>query len=181
MNQQIEFQVKKSIVESKEETLKYFLDQGFKLVSSNKNSLQFRRGSMLRNMITFNPLKWKSSIQIEFHEENIVVNFDINTIYQIVTIREERLWANFISNYQRTIETGKSLIFENQIELKNTKKSSWKYIRYALLGAITFGVPSGIIAYLTDIESIVAIGTASGALTFMMNKINKEKEENLTQ
>lgn len=180
MNHKIEFKSNKPINILKEETLNYFQKQGFKLANSDKNLLQFERGSVMKNMVTFNPLKWKSSIKIKFEEDIVNANFDINTLYQVVTLKEERLWEKFISNYQKTIETGKSLISENQAEHRATKKSSWKYIRYAVLGAIVFGIPSGIIAYLTGIESIVTIGTASGALMFMMNKINKEKEENAT-
>ena len=180
MNQKIEFKSNKSVNILKEETLNYFQKQGFKLVKSDENSLQFERGSVMKNMVTFNPLKWKSSIKIKFKEDTVKANFDINTIHQGVTLKEGRLWEKFISNYQKTIETGKSLISENQAELRATKKSSWKYIGYAILGAIVFGIPSGIIAYLTGIESIVTIGAVSGSLMFMMNKINKEKEENAT-
>lgn len=180
MKQKIEFKSNKSIDVLKEETLNYFQKQGFKLASGDENSLQFERGSALKNMVTFNPLKWKSLIKIKFEEDIVKANFDINTIYQAVTLKEERLWEKFISNYQKTIETGKSLLSENQTELKATKKSSWKYIGYAILGAIVFGIPSGIIAYLTGIESIVTIGAVSGALIVMINKINKEKEENAT-
>lgn len=180
MNQKIEFKSNKSVNLLKEETLNYFQKQGFKLAKSAENSLQFERGSAMKNMVTFNPLKWKSSIKIKFEEDTVKANFDINTIHQAVTLKEERLWGKFISNYQIRIETGKSLISENQAELKATKKSSWKHIGYAILGAIVFGIPSGIIAYLTGIESIITIGAVSGALMFMMNKINKEKEENAT-
>jgi hypothetical protein len=180
MNQKIEFKSSKSIDVLKKETLDYFQKQGFKLAGSDENILQFERGSVMKNMVTFNPLKWKSSIIIKFEEDKVKADFDINTIHQAVTLKEEELWGKFISNYQKTIETGKSLISENQSELKATKKSSWKYIGYAFLGAIVFGMPSGIIAYLTGIESIVTIGAVIGALTFMMNKINKEKEENAT-
>ena len=180
MNHKIEFKSNKSTNILKEETLNYFQNQGFKLAKSDEISLQFERGSVMKNMVTFNPLKWKSSIKIKFEEDIVKANFDINTIHQAVTLKEERLWEKFISNYQETIETGKSLISENQEELRATKKSSWKYIGYAILGAIVFGIPSGIIAYLTGVESIVIIGAVSGALTFMMTKINKEKEENAT-
>ena len=105
-------------------------------------------------------------------------NFDINTIHQAVTLEEEKLWEKFISNYQKNIETGKSLISENKSALEATKKSSWEYIGYAVLGAIILGIPSGIIADLTGIESLVAIGAVSGALIFLMYRINKQKEEN---
>lgn len=180
MNQKIEFKSNKSVNILKEETLNYFQKQGFKLAKSDENSLQFERGSVMKNMVTFNPLKWKSSIKIKFDKDIVKANFDINTIHQAVTLKEERLWEKFISNYQKVIETGESLIFENQAELKATKKSSWKYIGYAISGAIVFGIPSGIIAYLTGIKSIVTIGTVSGAIMFMISKINKEKDENAT-
>lgn len=177
MNQKIEFKSNKSVDVLEEETLNYFQRQGFKLANRDDNSLQFERGSVMKNMITFNPLKWRSSIKIKFEEEYVKANFDINTIHQAVTLEEERLWKKFISSYQETIETGKALISENQAELKATKTSSWKYILYAILGAIIFGIPSGIIAYLTGIESFVSIGAVSGGLIFMMNKINKEKKK----
>lgn len=180
MNQKIEFKSNKAVNILKEETLEYFQKQGFKLAKIDENSLQFERGSVMKNMVTFNPLKWKSSIKVKFEEDIVKANFHINTIHQAITLNEERLWAKFIANYQETIETGKSLIAENQTEVTKTKKSSWKYIVYAILGAIIFGIPSGIIAYLTGYESIVTIGAVSGALMFMMNKINKEKVENAT-
>lgn len=159
MNQKVEFKSNKSIDVLKKETLNYFQKQGFKLADSDEDSLQFERRSLMKNMVTFNPLKWKSSIRIKFEEDNVKTDFDINTTHQAVTLKEEKLWGKFISNYQETIETGKSLISENQSELKATKKSSRKYIGYAILGAIVFGISSGIIAYLTGIESIVTFGS----------------------
>lgn len=57
MNQKIEFKLKKSISKLKEETLNYFQNQGFKLAQQNGSSLQFNKGSLARNMMTFNPLR----------------------------------------------------------------------------------------------------------------------------
>lgn len=61
-------------------------------------------------------------LKIKFDKENVIANFDINTIHQAVTSEEQKLWKKFILNYQRTIETGNSLTSENQIELKKYEK-----------------------------------------------------------
>ena len=103
MNQKIEFESSKPVDVLKEETLNYFQRQGFKLTVNDENSLQFERGSVMRNMVTFNPLKWKNSIKIKFEEDRVKASFDINTIHQAVALKEERLWWEFVSNYQQTI------------------------------------------------------------------------------
>lgn len=176
MKIEIEFEVNKTIEELKNLSMDYFCSQGFTLANKDENSQQFVRGSAMRNMIAFNPLKWKSSTRILFGENRVVLFCDIDTIHQAVTLNEKNLWKEFISNYQKSIETGESFISENQIALKSTKKSSWKYIRFAILGGVIFGLLCGIIAYQTGIDSIVPIGAAGGAMMFLMYKINKEKE-----
>jgi hypothetical protein len=180
MNQKIEFKSDKSIEELKRATTTYFTEQGFKLEIDDEKFLQFKRGNTLKNMVTFNPLKWKSVTQISFEEKKVIANFEINTIYQAVTFKEEKMWENFISNYQKTIETGKSFISENKKQLKETKKSQWIYVGYALLGAIVFGIPGGILTYFTGIESFTTMGAIGGSMYFMLNKINNEKDKNAT-
>ncbi|WP_020538824.1 hypothetical protein [Lewinella cohaerens] len=176
MNKRIEFTSERKINELREETLNYFQNQGFKLSEDSTNFMHFKRGSVIRNMVTFNPLKWKSIIKIEFKSKLVITEVYVNTIFQAVTLKEEELWKNFILNYQKTMKTGESYIFDNKEELKKTKRSSWKYIWYAFIGAIIFGIPSGIVAYITGVESILRVGAISGSLIFMMNRISKEKD-----
>lgn len=176
IERKIAFNANKSIEELKEETLKCFQLQGFKLSNSGTKFLEFERGSSLKNMVTRDPLKWNSKTKISFEDNQVFAKFNINTIHQAVMAKEEKLWDIFISNYQKTIETGESFITENELALKEAKKSQWKFIGYAIIGAILFGIPSGIIAYLTGIESILRVGTIAGSIGFMMYKINEEKE-----
>lgn len=175
MTQRIEFKSDKSKDVLQKETLKYFQEQGFKLTKYDANYLKFERGSTLQNMVTFNPLKWKSVTEINFIEDKVIADFVIDTTYQMVTNKEKKLWTKFISNYQNTIEKGGSFLLENKVELEETKKSSWKYVGYAIGGAIVFGIPGGIIAYLTGIDSIFTGSMIGGSIFFIMNKMNKEK------
>ena len=177
MNKQIDFESNRSIEELKTETKDYFQNQGFKLIYSDPNSLKFKRGSAFQNSFTFNPLKWKSLITITFDNNKVSANFEIDTIYQVVSVKEEKMWETFISNYSKTIETGKSFISENKAELNTTKKSNWMYLGYAVLGAIIFAIPSVFIANFTGVDTIVSIGSAIGATIFLLCKINKDRED----
>ena len=60
MNHQVVIESKKPILDLRTASLDYFLSQGFKLTKDTSNFLQFERGNIFQNMITFNPLKWKS-------------------------------------------------------------------------------------------------------------------------
>ena len=176
MKHRIEFSSVKTLENLKIETSHYFSRHGFKMTKTDSNSLQFEVGSRLRNMITFNPLKWKSRSHISFHKHNVIAVFDIDTSFELVTSKEELLWKEFISNYQKTIELARSFESENLNYLTDAKKSSWKYIGYALLGALIFGIPFGFIAHVTKVDSIVGVGAAVGALIFVKFKINQEKK-----
>ncbi|MBD1395669.1 hypothetical protein H9Q13_00695 [Pontibacter sp. JH31] len=81
----------------------YFLSQGFNLHSNYQDQLVFKRGSTLLNMVTFNPLQWKSTITIAIADSGIESEFDINTDFQAVTLKEEQLWENFIDNFKKSI------------------------------------------------------------------------------
>ncbi len=175
MKHSINFQFYKSKEEWEGATLNYFVDQGFKLSSKKTGSLRFKRGSFMQNAITFNPLKWKSYISIELKKTTVIANFNINTVHQAVTKEEKETWDLFISNYQKNLESGESLISENRASLRSTKRSAWKYIGWAFLGVILYGIPSGLIAYITEIDEIFFVGAPAGTMHFLYGKIGRPK------
>ena len=63
----IEFESNKPLDLLKEESRIYFQKQGFRLANEGENTLDFKRGSYLTNLVAFNPLKWKSSITVVFY------------------------------------------------------------------------------------------------------------------
>ena len=85
-------------------TKAYFVRNGFKLIKAEDNKLFFSRGSVVLNMVTFNPLKWKSKIEISFGKDNsVIIDADISTVGQLVMKRELKLWDDFINNYKKEI------------------------------------------------------------------------------
>ncbi len=175
MKHQLEFTSDKSLEILQSATKQYFTTQGFKLSKEAPNHLQFKRGSISQNMLTFNPLKWKSCIDIKFDNQKIYADFDINSTFQSVTKKDEQLWETFVTNYQKSIETDQDFIQQNQHELQKTKKYNRKYLVAALIGALVFGILGIFISQW--INTTIAVWSASGAVIFMTSKIAIDKNK----
>lgn len=156
-------------------TKNYFTKLGFDLIREDSEMLVFERGSTILNFFTFNPLKWKSRIEILVEGAQVKTFFDINTVGQVVTKKEDQLWVELIQNYHLSIVEGKDFTEDTLDELKSTKLNSFKIVRSALFGALIFGIPSILLAVLTGYDSIAIVGPASGAVGVFMNELNKEK------
>lgn len=70
----------------------YFEKCGFNIFTKSPNRLEFKRGSILINSVTFNPLKWKSKIIVEIKDEELLLHLRITTYPQLVTDKEVDTW-----------------------------------------------------------------------------------------
>jgi hypothetical protein len=155
----------------------YFLMAGFKKSVETENKISFTKGNMLLNMVTFNPLNWKSLVTVSLLGNKVVADFDINTVGQMVTAREEKLWDTFVENFKVSLTQKADVTKENKEQLAKTKKDSLKYILWAVLGAIVLGVPFGFLAHFTGVDILAPAGGALGAVLFMMWKVNRDKKK----
>lgn len=175
----IEFKVSET-TDLKKMTIEYFTKSGFKHLDtdSTDQKIIFQRGSIASNMWTFNPLNWKSEIDIEFNGQEVKANFNINAAGQIPTNKDELLWQTFINNYQKyLLESNFDYLTENAKNLKTTKSKNFKYLGWAILGGLIGGIPTGLIAYWTGIKTIASVGAACGAIALLINKINDDKKK----
>ena len=163
-----------------EKTIEYFRKSGFKhIVNLADRKIRFERGSIASNMWTFNPLNWKSEIDVEIDGQEVKANFNINTAGQIPTNKDEMLWETFMDNYEKYLcDQNFDFLTENSKSLKIKKNKNIKYIGWAALGGLIGGIPAGMIAYWTGIHLIVSIGAAGGAIALMTKKINDDKKKN---
>lgn len=159
----------------KELIIRYFEEHNFKLDTNEQFKLTFKRGSLAKNMITFNPLNWKSILTVKVNNSEVDYNWKVDSTFQVVTKQEEKVWESFVSNFHTTIESGVLSNQDTQEALLTNKKSIKGYLLHAVMGAILFGIPSGLLAHYTGMAIIVSIGAASGALGFLYWKIEKEK------
>ncbi len=177
MKLHLDFASDKTPAQITKETLDYFLRQGFQLHNQEAHTLEFSRGSGFKNLYTYDPLQWKSVSRISMQDQRVLVDIEINTIHQSVSPAEKSIWQAFVANYQKSIETGVSFIEQTQEFKEKNRSSMSKTLRLGLTGALLFALPSGIFAFLTGIDSAVAIGTASGAMLYIMSKVQKRKVE----
>jgi hypothetical protein len=110
-------------------TLDYFSEARFKKISQTENQISFKKGSTLLNMVTFNPLNWKSEIKVSLQSDTVVADFDINTAGQLTTRREEGLWDIFIESYKLSVTEKLDHKTENHRQLKEVKRDSFKYLK----------------------------------------------------
>ena len=155
----------------------YFVKMGFKKVKGPHNSLTYIKGSRLMNMVTFNPLNWRTVVTVTVNDNVVNADFDINTLGQMVTPKEEGLWDTFVNNYKMSLDNNVDVTSENLRQLKETKSDSWNYVKWAILGAIAFGVLFGFLAYLIDWDMLAPMGAAIGAVVFVVVKKNRESKK----
>lgn len=150
----------------------YFTEQGFNLEEKMKNGLWFTRGSILLNMFTFNPLKWKSKVQVEIKEQTVSVVVDIDTTFQAVLSSEEGVWDSFLENLGQSLDSGVVPIQENKKVLNEGKRQSFRVVGYMVAGAIIAGTLGGFITFVIGLESDVLIrwGAIGGAIAAIAYK-----------
>ncbi len=119
-------------------TKDYFFGSDFRMLSESKDQICFTKGSLLNNMVTSNPLNWKSEVKITVRNDMVLANFEINTYGQLVTPKEENLWNLFIENYKESITNKLNLVLANEKYLKEIKRDNLRYLKSALLGAVIF-------------------------------------------
>ncbi len=170
MKREISFSTENNKETNKAFAKKYFIDQGFVLTNESEDELKFIRGSYLLNMVTFNPLKWKSDIILSFGHTDVEAVFNISTFGQTVSKKENELWDVFISNLKKTVLEEKDFAAINNSSLHATKKSSYKLIGVTLLITTVVAIPAGIIAHNTNQDNVFFIGLCLGASSFFILK-----------
>ena len=113
MEKHIEFNTDLSDKESQDITKNYFSQLGFHLQDQNSSRLTFKSGNLFNNLVTFNPLKWKSNIEIKKENNKIIGHFKVSTFGQLMTPQEEELWNSLIQNFQACFNDDSDLAFKN--------------------------------------------------------------------
>ena len=127
-------------------TIEYFVKQGFKLVNDNPKNLEFKRGSILLNHFTFNPLKWKSQIDVKINNNIVKATFKIDTTGQTAIKSELKAWEHFIENYKLSLIDGNQNIKSNIKKRLLVHLGQLKYLFFVLIIALLIGAVQGSIS-----------------------------------
>jgi hypothetical protein len=175
MERNITFDFKKDQKEALSLAKSYFGRQEFILVDETNNCLTFIKGNIWKNMITYNPLDWKSKIIITIIGNKFNFVAQINTFGQYVTPKEIALWDIFIENLKKTVLTKEDYVKSNFQSIEKTVQSGYIHSGYFVLGAFFVGVPSLLLAEYLKMPSIVIPLTIGGGVGFLKYKISREE------
>lgn len=120
----------------------YFLANGFRLMEEAPAALRFSRGKKALNFITFNPLKWRSSISVALAGESpvrVLLEARVSTVGQLVTRRERTAWQGFIDNFRRSLVTGSDFTRDNASLWWRAKRANLLILTLAAAAAFVFG------------------------------------------
>ena len=121
----------------KKRIIQYLLEESFKLKTDNGKSIIFEKGSIFENHFIFNPRKWKSKVRVTFSkiDDKTVVwaEFDIDTIGQKVTLKEEQFWSNCVNRLEYAAKGNFDTNQLNSSEGKSTIVNGWKIIGIEIL------------------------------------------------
>lgn len=152
----------------------YFSEYGYRVFKETDDHLVFTRGSLLSNFFTFNPLKWKTQVNVVLTEDSLNCDFLISTIGQVPTKSEEQSWEVFIDNLRRFItESSFDHRSKNKTQVRKAKKSGVYIIKEGLLTGVLTAIPLAIIGSFFGAEAIVPIGAAIAAGSAMVRRIQK--------
>lgn len=172
MEKRIKFSISDNLKVT-EKTIEYFKKLGFNQLSTNEEKLIFKRGSIALNMLTSNPFKWKSTVEIEIIGQEIMAEYKINTIGHIPTRKDEKRWDSFIANYKGFMtEKNYDLKTENE---KLTKNSLTDYIGWTGIIGFLIGFSGRYIADLTGIYWIIIVLVAAGLYVLLTKVIIDRK------
>ncbi|WP_421751026.1 hypothetical protein [Croceimicrobium sp.] len=156
--------------------VQYFTDYGFKLIRDRPNHLRFKRGSVLLNFFTFNPLRWKTEVNIEVLENSLHCDFTISLIGQVPTKTEEESWDAFVENFRSFIKDPNFDFRQRNQSVKNkVKGNNWAYLKYAILVGLLIAIPLAIIGHFLGRDDLAPVGAAIGVAMAVMSRIQKEK------
>jgi hypothetical protein len=179
MRTTVHFTTSKTEAETIEATINYFKQQSFTYESRKETILTFTRGSLFQNLYTVNPLNIKSKIQVQINGPEVKAEYLADSTFQLVTHEDEQLWKNFLANYEQAINHNLDYIPANKVLIKEAKKASYSYMKYAFIGAFIVVFPvlliSKLIGFKHDVLNIAMV--AMGGMGLMWYKVKQAKKK----
>ncbi len=133
MKKLIGFNIKRNKKLLVSDIIKFYEVRGYTLMDANAQGMTFYRGSMVGNLLSLNPIKWKTIVKIEIVKKerldyNIYANYQFSSFLFFISKEENNFFNEEINAFLKAIEQ-----FEVNVEqLENfaieSSKSNFKYI-----------------------------------------------------
>ena len=159
--------------------INYFQDAGFQFDKTDSKKLRFYQNDSIFEAWKVDPLKWKSEIIVTIQNSVVFAEFDIETEAQMFTYEEEKVWNEFIDNFQNSIQEEKIIAKSVKVEQLNKKrKGKFIYIAWTIIGALTGGLIGLLIARYSESKTLVYLCIPVFATLFLKFRINFGRHHN---
>jgi hypothetical protein len=162
-----------------ERVINYFQDAGFQFDKTDSKKLRFYKNDSIFEAWKVDPLKWKSEINVTIQNNIVFAEFDIETEAQMFTYEEEKVWNEFIDNFQYFIQQQNIIIKTVKIEqLNKNRKNKFIYLAWTIIGAFTGGLIGLLIARYSESKILVYFCIPVFATLFLKFRINFGRHHN---
>ncbi|PCH70117.1 MAG: hypothetical protein COC06_05895 [Bacteroidales bacterium] len=133
MKKLIGFNIKRNKKLLVSDIIKFYEVRGYTLVNANAKGMSFLRGSIGGNLLSLNPIKWKTIVEIEIVKKerldyNIYANYRFSSFLFFISQEENNFFNEEIAAFSKAIEQFKVNIEHLENLAVETSKSNFKYI-----------------------------------------------------
>lgn len=137
----------------KDRLIRFYTSIGYQQQGDETDTLTFRRGSILKGLVSFSPKSWKTIVEARVApalegQSNVLVNYKVNTTGQTVTQGEVDFWNSEFSALNEAVITGFFQPADSRKAEQAAVRGNWRFLGNTLV-ALPFVLLAMIPAILT--------------------------------
>lgn len=137
----------------KDRLIRFYTSIGYQQQGDETDTLTFRRGSILKGLVSFSPKSWKTIVEARVApalegQSNVLVNYKVNTTGQTVTQGEVDFWNAEFSALNEAVITGFFQPADSRKAEQAAVRGNWRFLGNTLV-ALPFVLLAMIPAILT--------------------------------
>ncbi len=143
MKKLIGFNIKRNKKLLVSDIIKFYEVRGYTLVDANAQGMTFCRGSIVGNLLSLNPIKWKTIVEIEIVKKerldyNVYANYQFSAFLFFISQEENIFFNEEIAAFSKAIEQFEVNVEQLENLASDTSKSNFNYILKSFpIGIIT--------------------------------------------
>ncbi|MDM8159384.1 hypothetical protein QUH73_06125 [Labilibaculum sp. K2S] len=133
MKKLIGFNIKRNKKLLVSDIIKFYEVRGYTLTDANAKGMTFHRGSIAGNLLSLNPIKWKTIVEIEIVKKerldyNVYANYRFISFLFFISQEENDFFNEEINAFSKAIEQFEVDVEQLENLANKTSKSNFKYI-----------------------------------------------------
>ena len=141
MQKLIGFNIKRNKKLLVSDIIKFFEVRGYELTDAHAKGMEFKRGNLAGNLLSYNPIKWQTKVDIEIIKRerldyDIFANYTFTTFGLIITQEEKNYFENEAHAFSKAIEKYQVNVDEIEQLAVITNRANFNYMIKSLVWGI---------------------------------------------